>query len=256
MDICAANKKLSVSVNNFLLNVGAVKEESITDYLLWQWHAVDQNFKYLKAEPFTRLEESEITGADFGLELWLVGRSTHLSLVIQAKKFVKRYGSYLGKLRYPGNTGRQLNALLSYAGKHRHTPLCFIYTTPESISILRCGGSAIDDGVFIADAKAIRVFANAGNGSRISRDMILSECYPLHCLFCCYLLSTKCGSAESCQDGGIMTDAKSNSEPPKHVQMLLEKQQSAPGNSVLEIIPSSQMGLFRRLGVYDMRDVG
>lgn len=37
MNICEANKAVSLEVKKFMLNVLDVKEESITDYLVWKW---------------------------------------------------------------------------------------------------------------------------------------------------------------------------------------------------------------------------
>ncbi len=53
-------------IKNFMLNVSDVKEESITDYLVWKWRELDARFKYINITTFTRHMESTTTGADFG----------------------------------------------------------------------------------------------------------------------------------------------------------------------------------------------
>lgn len=95
MKLCKTNKAISLDVREFMGNVSDVKEESITDYLVWKWRKLDPNFKYLKVSTYTRHEENSTTGADFELELWLVGRRFHFSLIFQAKKLVKPYDSYV-----------------------------------------------------------------------------------------------------------------------------------------------------------------
>ena len=42
---------------------------------------------------FNHDEESTKTGADFDLELWLVDQKVHLSLAVQAKKFIQPYAA-------------------------------------------------------------------------------------------------------------------------------------------------------------------
>ena len=71
-DLCVANKAVGVEVRDFILNVPDAKEESITDYLVWKWRALDTRFNYVNVKTFTRQEENAKTGADFELELWLV----------------------------------------------------------------------------------------------------------------------------------------------------------------------------------------
>ena len=124
MNLCDANKAVSLEVKNFmLLNVPDVKEESITDYLVWKWRELDSRFKYINVATFTRQEESTTTGADFEIELWLVGNKFHFPLVFQAKKFVKPNDSYVTKLNYPSKTQGQLTTLLAYAKAHLITQL-------------------------------------------------------------------------------------------------------------------------------------
>lgn len=73
LDLCEANKALGIEVREFILNVPDAKEESITDYLVWKWRSLDKKFNYINVKTFNRHEENAKTGADFELELWLVG---------------------------------------------------------------------------------------------------------------------------------------------------------------------------------------
>ncbi len=101
-DLCKNNKAIGLEVKTFMENVKDVKEESITDYLMWKWRELDRRFNYIRTSTFTRQEESDTTGADFELELWIVGRIKSLPLLFQAKKFLKPHDRYKLKLNYPG----------------------------------------------------------------------------------------------------------------------------------------------------------
>lgn len=113
-EICQCNVELANEVGEFIANVGDVKEESITDYLVWRWRKLDNRFKCIKnVSSFTRHQENTEAGADFEMELWLVGRKKiYATVVFQAKKLIKDTDRYLWKLRYPGNSNEQLEKLV------------------------------------------------------------------------------------------------------------------------------------------------
>ena len=193
MTICAANHALSVEVRKFIEHVGDAKEESITDYLVWKWREIDKRFNYLRVIPFNHDEESSTTGADFDLELWLVGRSFQISLAVQAKKFIKRSDSYVKRLRYPNGSKAQMDKLLAYAKSRGSSPFYFIYTRPEATTIPMCNGRSghtplVEDGaIFMADAHVMEEYADGKHGKRVSRDQLLRATNPFHCMFCCPL---------------------------------------------------------------------
>src|SRR4051794_6336015 len=70
--LCQANRELSRRVAHFLSKVRSAREESVTEYLLWQWSEIDDRFEYLLATQHSTHKE-KVSGADFELELWLVG---------------------------------------------------------------------------------------------------------------------------------------------------------------------------------------
>ncbi|MDF8327515.1 hypothetical protein P5G63_03015 [Aeromonas salmonicida] len=74
MNHCDLHKCITNEVKEFILNVDNVGEESITDFLLWKWALIDKKFKSIKVSSFTRHQESKVSGADFEMEVWLVGR--------------------------------------------------------------------------------------------------------------------------------------------------------------------------------------
>ena len=122
LELCEANKAVGTEVRNLILNVPDAKEESITDYLVWKWRTLDKKFNYINVKTFNRHEENAKTGADFELELWLVGDTQCVPLLFQAKKFNRPFGGYVSKLNYPKNTQAQLQKLLRYAAAKRMLP--------------------------------------------------------------------------------------------------------------------------------------
>jgi hypothetical protein len=109
MKLCEENKRISKEVSGFIENVSEVKEESITIFLMWKWREADSRLNYINVSAFTKEQENKVTGADFELELWIIKRSQSILLLIQAKKFIKDYDGYCGKLNYQANKGRQID---------------------------------------------------------------------------------------------------------------------------------------------------
>jgi hypothetical protein len=257
MNICDANKAVSLEVKNFMLNVPDVKEESITDYLVWKWRELDARFKYINVSTFTRQEESTTTGADFELELWLVGRKFHFPLVFQAKKLDKKHNSYVTKLNYPAGTQGQLKTLLSYAKTHKKQPFYAFYSIPDSTTQTMCwAGNVSDTAIFMADAHKVKAFADGKHGNRVSKDALLKATNPFHCMFCCPLTlsSDYFTSYLSALTEGA--EARDNEKLPNYVSMLLEGSiLELSENKTLSVINQNKLRVFRAVGVYDMRDL-
>lgn len=260
MNICTANHALSIEVRKFIEHVGDAKEESITDYLVWKWRELDKRFNYLRVTPFNHDEESSTTGADFDLELWLVGRSFQISLAVQAKKFIKRNDSYVKRLRYPNGSKAQMDKLLAYAKSRGSSPFYFIYTLPEVTTIPMCNGKngntpLVEEGaVFMADAHVMEEYADGTHGKRISRDQLLSSANPFHCMFCCPFAGSN--SYFSHYFPGVLGQVPQRKvELPSYVQRLLDSQKgSNPEGVTLEPAERERLRAFRVVGVYDMRN--
>jgi hypothetical protein len=247
MNICDSNLALDLEVRGFMENVSDIKEESITDFLVWKWRELDKRFNYIRVHPFNHEEESSKTGADFDIELWLVGRTHHVALAVQAKKFLKRYDSYLNKLRYPNGTKSQLNMLLSYASSNNRRPFYFIYSLPDSASHNMClGGSESLGAVFTADARRVKKYVDGKkHGERVTREQLLGITNPFYCMFCCPLTQTS-----EYFDNYFRYPQESNNESlPNYVRQLLQRS-DVPTN----IEESEAPRQFRLIGVYDMRN--
>lgn len=238
-----------------MLNVPDVKEESITDYLVWKWRELDTRFKYINVSTFTRQEESATAGADFELELWLVGRKFHFPLVFQAKKFVKPNDSYVTKLNYPAGTQGQLTTLLAYAKAQKKLPFYALYSIPDSNTQTMCGaGDVSDTTIFMADAHTIKAFADGKHGKRVSRNKLLKATNPFHCMFCCPL--TQSGDYFTSYFSAMTegAEAHDNETLPHYVNMLLSGRMLELGEEeTLAVINQNELRTFRTIGVYDMR---
>jgi hypothetical protein len=257
MNVCEANKKVSEEVLNFILNVSDVKEESITDYLIWKWRELDARFRYLNVKSFTRHEESSTTGADFELELWLVGRSFHFPLVFQAKKFVKQFDSYHKKLNYPAGTKAQLTTLLNYAKVKKRLPFYVFYSIPDESTKTICGShDSSVTGVFIADANTVKKFADGIYGMKISKNDLLNTSNPFHRIFCCPLAKPGSYFTRYSSQPFSTVYKPTKGTLPTYVNMLLDGRMAEMGKQeTIGVIKQNELRVFRAVGVYDMRDI-
>lgn len=105
-----------------------VKEESLTDWLLYQASIRDKRVFY---KAFTRNEES-YNGADW--EWWILTKGHYglsaYRLLIQAKK-LKRYHNNYGAITYGNKNGMQIDLLISSAVNRQALPLYAYYTSSQ-----------------------------------------------------------------------------------------------------------------------------
>ena len=252
MNHCQAHKAVTKEVKEFLSNVNSVGEESITDFLLWKWALIDNNFKSINVSTFTRQEESKISGADFEMEVWLVGSQITYPLVFQAKKFIKPFDSYVNKLNYPKNTKRQMSTLLSYAALKGKIPFYAFYSLPDDKTKAMCQNNDVKDcGVFMAHAKVVEKFADAHHGRKVSKNDLLGISNPFHCIFCCPI-AFRGYFGKYFPDVG--SDIK-NQEIPNYVNYLLNTHElEISEKKMREFISEYELGKFRHVAVYDMRE--
>ncbi len=196
MDICQTLKHVAEEVTEFTIQVSAVGEESITDYLFWRWMLANlsQSFFQLQFESFTKNQESKVSGADFELEIWLIGAEYSLPLVIQAKKISSEHKAYRSAFRYPKDTKHQIDTLLNYARTRKKVPLYIFYSQPISYDKKPIGydnqtsrhiyRKSSDGGIYIAYAMDIMKFANRKPRAKVSKTEILNKCINFHDLFC------------------------------------------------------------------------
>ncbi len=262
MNLCDANKAVSLEVRNFMLNVKDVKEESITDYLVWKWGELDRRFHYLNITTFTRHQESTTTGADFELELWIIGKNSHIPIIFQAKKFTKDYDGYVGKLNYPKGSHSQLDKLLSYALTKNKLPFYMLYSLPDKKTKTMCNNHDSDTALFMADAYKIKEIADGRHGKRISKNELLKHTNPFYCLFCCPLSFSSNSYPQyfsryfsNIWDKRRESYAKNNENLPDYVKEILTgKIRELNEKETIKLIDQNELRPFRTVGVYDCRE--
>lgn len=253
MNACDAHKAVTADVKQYLLNVPSVNEESITDYLVWKWRLLDSRFKCIQVKTHSHHKESKTSGADFEMELWIVGRAFSLPLLFQAKKLMKPYDSYVRKLRYPGNSKRQLALFLKYAKSKGRIPFYALYAVPDHTGGPGCNCTdATDGGVFVVDAGVIEDFADGVHGKRIAKGDLLGASQPFYCWCCCsssLITSYLNGASKLLAPGmGVIPTA----ELPPYARLSLGE------SGQLRQTADSQMDRFefppvRRVSTYDVR---
>lgn len=264
MNQCEDHKAISSNVADFLSNVNSVNEESITDYLLWQWRSVDKTFKTINVSSFTKQHESKVSGADFEMELWVIGQKNYYSLVFQAKKLMKTYNSYVNKLNYPNNTGKQLKKLLHYAKTNNKIPFYAFYSLPDISIKTMCYKNVNRTGVFMAHAKEVQKFANKSYGNKVSKHQLLAKSNPFHCMFCCpltkgSLFRTPFNYTPQPYFKNYFPDKDniySTDTLPEYVRYLLQADNDKLNeHKISSLIDQYELRRFRHIAVADMRQM-
>jgi hypothetical protein len=263
MTLCNENKRISKEVLGFIKNVSDVKEESITDYLVWKWRELSTRFNYLNIETFTRDYENRISGADFELELWVVGDRQAVPMVIQAKKFLKEFDTYCSKLNYEADSGRQIDVLLSYATSRKLLPFYLFYSIPDDNTKIRCGTGLIDPvndevSLYLASAYEIKNIADTYSRRKLSKNKILEVTNAFSCIFCCPV-GPEIGEYfkmyfPSIIDNHMEAFEYNSNNMPKYVQMLLGQNIGEFGKeSISEILNEYNLYRIRNIAVLDVR---
>lgn len=245
---CDTHRSVGAEVKAFMQNVSDVKEESITDFLMWRWAEADPHFHYMRASSYSRHEESTKTGADFEMEIWVVSDTGSLSLLFQAKKLTKPFAGYWQKLAYPKSTKQQLSMLLDYSQQVGRLPFYAFYADTDNPHGSRClCGAASDSAVFIADAHTIKSFVDAMPRRQISKADLIETSYPFHCLFCCPLRNVGYMS--------LLVEFMQSAQPvarpplPSYAKRLLD----GTLEERIELRDEKELPQSRLIGVYDMR---
>lgn len=266
--ICEENKRVSKLVHEFIANVPDVGEESITDYLIWKWREIDSRFNYLNIKKFTKEDENKKSGADFELELWLVGSRHSFPLVIQAKKFLPSYNSYCSKLNYMADKKRQVDLLIEYSDKKKRLPFYLIYSIPDKATEVMCKKNGInpyDDQIslYLADAYDLKEISDKCKHKKISRNSILKHSNPFCCLFCCPLSAKDLSKyfaryypeiGRSCGKNGFIYNSNNI---PMYVRSLLNNEvPKYHENGAKAFVRKYGLDKIRNVGVLDMKGVG
>jgi hypothetical protein len=179
MDICSEIYKISVYIKEWIYKQQAVKEETLTDWLLFQF---SENIPNTASIIFNRFQEARVTGADW--EWWFLFPTTNYRLRIQAKKMANdNYSS----IAYSNKYGLQIEKLLQDAIKTNSIPFYVFYSAENGKTM--CKNEKDNEGVFIVGANKIyKSFISCGRTVVTPYDLIKIS-NVLSCFFCCPLIN-------------------------------------------------------------------
>ncbi len=178
MVLCRNAYKLSEQLYDFITNVSSVQEESITEYLVWQWTILNKKVKFFKHLKLHTKKEEARSGADFELELWILEKGKATPFIIQAKKIIDKYHKYCKEsLNYNKKKPvKQYELLIKRARIENKIPLYMFYIRESR-----------DESIYISDAFEIKKLAekcSKKSGTKLSRKEILDISNNIIDLFC------------------------------------------------------------------------
>ena len=176
---CNILKQSSLYARNWVNTQPNVKEESITDWLLFN---VSERSKRIIYRDFTRFEEAKTTGADW--EWWFIFPNVSYKFRVQAKKTKTTSNNYSG-ITYPNKTCSQMNKLISDAYLNNALPIYAFYT--NEIDRVKCKKNILDEGVYLTSALDLKNKFILPKITKINHNDILEDAIPLSCLLCCEL---------------------------------------------------------------------
>ncbi len=250
---CKDNIKLDTEVFDFIKHVEDVGEESITDYLVWQWRKRDKRFNYLNVEKHNRIKENKVSGADFELELWILTKKESISFVFQAKKIIPNRNAYCSKLNYQNGPKRQIDKLIDFAKKKNKLPFYIFYSPADNKSRAKCNRFQLSNSaLFMTDAYTVDQLTVNYKRKKLSKNQILNETNPFHCLFCCPLVNESYYHyLESYFERLIENHSfEENNEIPRYVNAIANNEVGITS----ELINEHGLTVFRNIGVLDLRN--
>lgn len=244
-------------VGNWISRQPAVKEESLTDWLLFEISQKLPNVHYLA---FSRHVEARKTGADW--EWWFLFRNGAYRYRIQAKKS-NSTGDKYSAIAYTNRYGLQIDKLLSDARAVNAIPAYVVFTASQSPTQLKCGGSVRSTGAFSIGAQEAYDQFIAPGKTTVDESRLLAASIPLQCFACCpYMSGTN--NMDSFintyfqSELGTLTQNNNDRRPgfhrklPAYASALLEHRDGTPTWIEQEFVTQTQD--FNSLIVYDLRE--
>jgi len=174
---CHTLEASSKYIRNWLAGQPSVKEESLTDWLLYDVAKNSPNFLY---RAFKRHEEARKTGADW--EWWLLFPTHNIRLRIQAKKLIPKH-NHKPDIARTNKYGLQIDKLLKDSTATNSIPLYALYSGNSTSS--QCPNGIRGEGVFIAGGNSIYANFITPGTKFISDSDLLALSNPLSCILCC-----------------------------------------------------------------------
>lgn len=176
---CEKLKKSSIYVKEWIIKQSKVKEESITDWLLFD---ISEKIERIAYKAFTRDEESRKTGADW--EWWFIYKDHAFKMRVQAKKLKIGEDNYPA-LAYTNNNGLQIELLLNSSQQENFIPFYAFYS--REANIVMCKQGINDEGVYMAGGNQIYADFILNGKRRVESNDLTERSIPLSCFLCCPL---------------------------------------------------------------------
>ncbi|MDP3025117.1 MAG: hypothetical protein Q8O10_06245 [candidate division Zixibacteria bacterium] len=176
---CEKLKESSIYIRNWIERQPAVKEESITDWLLYD---VSEKIRGITYRMFTRHQEARETGADW--EWWFLFPDFSAKMRVQAKNIDPSKDNY-PSIAHTNKYGLQIEKLLQDSKDKNFIPLYAFYTCLQEVVMCRRGIN--DEGVYLSGGNRVYAdFIQNGKTMVLAKD-ILARSVPLSCFLCCPL---------------------------------------------------------------------
>jgi len=174
---CEQVRHCSLYVRQWIEKQPEVKEESLTDWLLFE---LSRRIPRIRYKSFSRHEESRVTGADW--HWWFVFDRFSFQIRVQAKR-LKASGNSRPAILYPRGTCDQITKLIDDAKAHNYLPLYAFYAAGAPAAM--CGRKLTDEGVYLAGALRVFGVSVAKTATPLKSASLLAISNPLSCLICC-----------------------------------------------------------------------
>ena len=176
---CNELRNCCLYVRKWIVQQPSVKEESITDWLLFN---ISDKISRITYKAFTRNEEASDTGADW--EWWFIFNKFSYKMRVQAKKIKINDDNY-SLIAYTNKYGMQIEKLIQKSISENFIPLYAFYTSV--IDQVKCGENIINEGVYMVGGNSIYDNFILPGKKKIVYNDILKETTPLSCFLCCPL---------------------------------------------------------------------
>lgn len=180
---CEKLKDASVKIRYWIVKQPNVKEESLTDWLLFN---ISENIPKIHYRTFSRMDEARRTGADW--EWWFIFDNYSYRMRVQAKK-IKIDNDNYSSLAYTNKYGLQIDKLLKDARLNNFIPF-YAFFTPK-VEDTNCGRNIKDEGVYFCGGQQIYNDFIVDGKKSVGYNDILKNSIPLSCFLCCPLCFEK-----------------------------------------------------------------
>jgi hypothetical protein len=179
-NLCNIFNAAAFYVHHWIERQPAVKEETLTDWLLFE---ISERTNLVRYRMYTRHEEARLTGADW--EWWFVGSKSNLRLRVQAKKALGTKDLYPDLMR-TNAYGLQIEKLIAASKAVNAIPMYAFFSSLSASGL--CGGyEPKQEGVFLSSAHRIQSEFLVSGRSKITPAQVLAIANPISCAFCCPL---------------------------------------------------------------------